>query len=95
MAAKMASTMLDVGHGNFVPRERVIGLMAYDSDPMKRQCHELEKLHRVIDATKGRKVKTVVFLESSHVVLSSIARDTLAERMQIPALFGSTHEMRM
>lgn len=74
--------VLDVGFGNTVPKHRVIGLMAYDSDPLRRHCQELERNHRVIDATKGRRVRTVVFLDSSHVVLSNVARETLAERLQ-------------
>lgn len=73
--------VLDVGFGNTVPKGRIISLVDYDSDPLRRQCQELEKLHRVIDATKGRKVKTVIFLDSSHVVLSAVARETLSERL--------------
>jgi len=72
--------MLDVGFGNTVPKSRIVSLVSYDSDPLRRHCQELEKMHRVIDATKGRKVKTVVFMDSSHVVLSAVARETLAER---------------
>ncbi|NCN40407.1 DUF370 domain-containing protein [bacterium] len=74
--------IMDVGFGNTVPKGRVIGLMAYDSDPVKRHCQELERTHKVIDATKGRKVRTVVILDSNHVVLSAIARETLSERLQ-------------
>ncbi len=74
--------IMDVGFGNTVPKSRVIGLMAYDSDPVKRHCQELERAHKVIDATKGRKVRTVVILDSNHVVLSAVARETLSERLQ-------------
>ena len=76
--------MLDAGFGNVVPKHRIISVVDYASDPMKRHCEELEKMHRVIDATKGRKVKSVIFLDSSHVVLSAIARETLCERLQTP-----------
>jgi regulator of extracellular matrix RemA (YlzA/DUF370 family) len=72
---------LDAGFGNIIPKSRIVGIVAYDSDPMRRHCQELEKMHRVIDATKGRKVKSVIFLDSSHVVLSSVARETLGERL--------------
>lgn len=75
-------TVLDVGFGNTVPKNRVIGLMAYDSDPVRRHCQELERTHKVIDATKGRRVRSVVILDSNHVVLSNVARETLAERLQ-------------
>jgi regulator of extracellular matrix RemA (YlzA/DUF370 family) len=79
---KSGISMLDTGFGNAVPKNRVIGVVAYDSDPMRRHCQELEKAHRVIDATKGRKVKTVIFLDSSHIVLSAVARETLCERLE-------------
>lgn len=82
MAARSPASMLDVGFGNAVPKHKVIALVAYDSDPVRRQCQELEKMHRVIDASKGRKVKTVLFLDSTFVVLSAVARETLAERLE-------------
>jgi regulator of extracellular matrix RemA (YlzA/DUF370 family) len=81
-SSKTNGTMLDAGFGNIVPKARIISIVAYDSDPMRRHCQELEKLHRVIDATKGRKVKSVIFLDSSHVVLSAVARETLCERLE-------------
>ena len=74
--------VLDVGFANTVPAHRVTGIMSYESEPMRRHCQDMERLHRVIDATKGRKVKSLVILDSQHVVLSSIARDTLSERFQ-------------
>ena len=77
-----SSHVLDVGFGNVVPKHKVMALVAFDSDPVRRQCQELEKMHRVIDASKGRKVKTVVFLDSSFVVLSAVARETLSERLE-------------
>jgi regulator of extracellular matrix RemA (YlzA/DUF370 family) len=79
---KNTSSVLDVGFGNVVPKHKVVALVAFDSDPVRRQCQEFEKLHRVIDASKGRKVKTVVFLDSSFVVLSAVARETLSERLE-------------
>ena len=82
MAQKFGSVLLDVGNGNFILKDRILGIIAYDSDPTRRHCQELEKLHRTIDATRGKKVKSVVFLESSHVVLSSVARETLCERLE-------------
>lgn len=74
-------SLFDVGFGNAVPKARVVGLVAYDSDPVHRYTQEMEKMHRVIDATKGRKVRTVIFLDSSHIILSAVARETLSERL--------------
>lgn len=82
MAFRHGQKLLDVGNGNTVARDRIISIVAYDSDPTRRHCSELEKTHRAIDATRGKKVKSVIFLDSGHVVLSSIARETLSERLE-------------
>lgn len=76
------SGLLDTGFGNTVPRYRVVSIVDYNSTPVMRVCQELEKMHRVIDATKGRKIKSVVFLDSTHAILSAVAHETLAERFQ-------------
>ncbi len=83
--------MFDVGFGNAVPKTRVTAIVAYESDPVHRFCTEMEKTHRAIDATKGRKVRSVVFLDSGQIVLSSVARETLWERIQgSPPLIGES-----
>ncbi|NCN26201.1 DUF370 domain-containing protein [bacterium] len=75
-------SVVDVGFGNIIPSRRIVGIVAYDSDPMRRHCQELEKKLRLIDATRGRKVRSVVILDSEQVVLSNVNRETLAERFQ-------------
>lgn len=72
--------VLDVGFSNTVPAHRVTGIMSYDSEPLRRFCQDMERMHRVIDATKGRKVKSLVVLDSQHIILSSLARETLSDR---------------
>ena len=74
--------VLDTGFGNSVPKHRVISIVDYNSKPVARACEELEKTHRVIDATKGRKIRSVVFLDSNHAILSAVAHETLAERFK-------------
>ncbi len=84
MATKLGNLLLDVGNGNTVAKDRIIGVIAYDSHPTRKHCQEMEKLHRTIDATRGKKTKSVIFLDSGHVVLSSVARETLSERIEGP-----------
>ena len=81
--------MFDVGFGNAVPKRRVTAIVAHDSDPVHRFCDDMEKAQRAIDATKGRKVRSVIFLDSGQIVLSSVARETLWERLQgSPPILG-------
>lgn len=78
---KNTTTLIEIGFGNTVVKSRVLSITAYDSDPVVRHCRELESNQRVIDATKGRKTKSVLFLDNGHVVLSALARETLADKM--------------
>ncbi len=82
MKAAKLPLLLDVGFGNTVPRERVLALVGYDSEPLRQFVQDLEKVQRVIDATRGRKVKTVLVLDNGFAVLSATARETLAERFE-------------
>ena len=93
MKSSDVTGMLDVGFGNTFPRHRVVGIVAFDSDPMRRHCQELENLNKVIDATRGRKTRSVVFLDSDHVVLSMLTHDTLAERFQ--TLWGKSEQLEV
>jgi regulator of extracellular matrix RemA (YlzA/DUF370 family) len=77
---KNSEEMFDVGFRNSVLKSRVLSLIAFDSDPVRRVCAEIEKMQRVIDASKGRKVKTAIYLDSGHVVLSAVALETLLDR---------------
>ena len=78
---KSTSLLIDIGFGNTVVKSRILSITAYDSDPVIRHCRELENTQKVIDATKGRKTKSVLFLDSGHVVLSALTRETLADKM--------------
>ena len=82
MNSTLEGFVLDVGFSNTVPAHRVAAITVYESEPMRRYCQEMERLHRVIDATKGRKVKSLIILDSQHIVLSSLARETLSDRFQ-------------
>jgi len=79
---RKTTDLLDAGFGNTVPKSRIVSLISYESGPVNRHCRDLEKDLKVIDATKGRKVRTVIYLDSGHAVLSSTARETLSERME-------------
>ena len=74
--------LLELGFGNKVPKSRIIGIVGYDSGPVNRHCRELESQLRLIDATRGRKVRCVVYLDSGHAILSSFSKETLSERLE-------------
>lgn len=74
--------LLNVGSGNVVAADRVIAMIAPDSAPIKRIISEAKDKGTLIDATYGRKTRTVIVMDSDHVVLSGIETSTLANRTE-------------
>jgi regulator of extracellular matrix RemA (YlzA/DUF370 family) len=48
---------------------------------MRRAVQNLRKEGNVIDATQGRRTKSVIFTTGSTVILSAISQETLAKRL--------------
>ena len=72
--------MLNVGFNNFVSREKIIAIVSSESKPIKRLLEEARKEFKVIDATSGKKTRTVIILPG-YFVLSSLHPQTLAQRV--------------
>jgi len=75
--------MLSVGHGNWLSRVRVIAILEPGSLPMKRLRERAYETNTLLDATAGRKTRSVLVLDSNHVVLSALAPHTLTERLDV------------
>lgn len=75
-------SLVNVGFGNFVMASRVVAVVNPDSSPMRRLREEARKQGRIIDATQGRKTRSLVITDSNHVVLSAIQAETMRQRFQ-------------
>ena len=76
------SWVLSVGFGNYVNFKRVIAIVNAESAPVKRALQQAIKDGNLIDSTQGRKTKSVVFMDTGHVVSSCLTTETLAKRAQ-------------
>ena len=72
--------LVNVGYGNFVPASRIIGIVNPASSPMKRLREDARAQGRLIDATQGRKTRSIIITDSNHVILSSLQPDTMSQR---------------
>lgn len=72
--------LLDVGFGNTVNADRVIALVSADAAPTKRIISAAKENNLAIDTTCGRKTKSVLIMDSGHVVLSAKNAENLAAR---------------
>ena len=77
----MAVTLVNVGFNNAVAAERIVAVVSADPSPVKRLREAAGRRQKLIDATNGRRTRTVIVTDSDHVVLSSLQPETVAERL--------------
>lgn len=73
--------LINIGYGNMISAQRLIAVVSPDSAPIKRMVSEARERSMLVDATFGRKTRTVLIMDSDHVVLSALAADRLAPRL--------------
>jgi hypothetical protein len=76
----MSSRLVNIGFGNSVVSRRVIAIISPNAAPVKRLRDDARDEKRLIDATQGRRTRSVLITDSNHVILSSIQSETLAQR---------------
>ncbi len=72
--------LVNIGFGNMISAERMIAIVSPESAPIKRIVQDSKERGVLIDATCGRKTRTVIIMESDHVVLSALQPETVANR---------------
>ena len=72
--------LLNIGFGNFVINQRVISIVNPASSPMRRLREDARQEGRLIDATQGRKTRSIIITDSNHVILSAIQAETIGQR---------------
>ena len=78
-------TLLGVGYGNLVMASRVVAVVAPASAPMKRLREEAAQRGKLVDATQGRRTRSILVLDDDHIVLSAINPETIASRLELEA----------
>ena len=73
--------LLNVGFDNAVVQERIIAVIDVNSTPVKRMIEASGKSGFLIDATHGKKIRSVIVTDSNHCVISAIQAETLLNRL--------------
>ena len=72
--------LINIGFGSMVAAGRVLSILAPDSAPIKRIMQEAKDRGMLIDASYGRKTKSVLLMDTDHVILSALSPETLTAR---------------
>ena len=73
-------TLINIGFGSMVAAKRILAIMDPDSAPIKRVMQEAKDRSMLIDASYGRKTRSVILMDTDHVILSALTTDTLSAR---------------
>jgi len=75
--------MISVGYRNYISVNRIIAFISPDSRPTKNMINGAREQNRIVDATMGKKTKSVIISNSNHVILSANSPDTIVHRIQV------------
>ncbi len=72
--------LVNIGFGNVVAASKVVAIVTPGSAPIKRMREESRKLGKLVDATQGRRTRSIIITDSDHVVLSALQAETITQR---------------
>lgn len=75
--------LIHIGFGNIVNTAKIVAIVSPDSAPIKRMVQRAREEGTAIDATQGRRTKSVLVMENGQVVLSALLPETIAGRAQV------------
>lgn len=77
----MPVEMINIGFGNTVVSSRVVAVVHADSSPSRRMIDAALAQDRLVDATAGRRTRSVIVTDSNHLLLSHLQPSTVAGKI--------------
>lgn len=71
---------INIGFGNVVAAQRILAVLSPDSAPIKRMIQEAKERGMLVDASFGRSTRSVLLMDTDHVILSSLGPEQLSGR---------------
>jgi len=76
----LSPVLVNIGFGNVVSVSKVVAIITPGSAPMKRLREEARKQGKLIDATEGRRTRSIIVMDSDHIILSALQAETITQR---------------
>lgn len=76
--------LINIGFGNSVNGDKLLAVVSPLAAPVKRMVSSARDSGTLIDATQGRKTKSVLVLENGHILLSALQPETVLRRFNDP-----------
>ena len=63
--------VINIGYSCYIMKNRIIAVVEPSSSPIKRLIQDSRDNGTLIDATYGKKTRSVIVMDSDHVILSA------------------------
>lgn len=73
--------LVSIGYKNYISTERIVAIISPESRPTKHLIAAAKEREQLVDATMGKKTKSVIVINSNHIILSANLPDTIVERI--------------
>ena len=70
--------LISIGFGNTVNADRIVAVVSPEAAPVKRIVQLAKDNGTAIDATCGRRTKSVIIFHSGHVLMSAQTPETIS-----------------
>ena len=77
----MNFNLLNIGFGNVVMGDKVVAMISPESAPIKRLIQDARDGNNLIDATFGRKTRSVIVMDNGWINLSALQPETISHRI--------------
>ena len=77
----MNFNLLNIGFGNVVMGDKVVAMISPESAPIKRLIQDARDGNTLIDASFGRKTRSVIVMDNGWIILSALQPETISHRI--------------
>ena len=73
--------LVSIGYGNVINIDRIVAVLGSTGASVKRLRDDARDRGQLVDATQGRKTRSVIITDSHHVILSAVQAETHSGRL--------------
>lgn len=84
----MFTNLVHIGFGSVIAVNRAVAFLSINQQPIKRLIREVREKGLLIDATHGRKAKTVILFDTGHMMLAAVTAETIAHRLATASILS-------
>ena len=81
--------LMNIGFGNVVNTDQVVAIVSMDAAPVKRMFQAAKEHGVLIDASCGRKTKSLILTSSDYSIASALTPETLMQRFNADPAGGN------